>query len=194
MEYDWPGNVRELENVIERAVVLSSGAHIGPDLIPEHVRSAPMFHIPKFVVPPEGISFKDVITNVEKRLDRVDAGSGRRCPEEGGGAAEDQADDPQRDDQALRDWNEAAKEQQRRTSCSIATLSGGGAHAGVAAGLETRCCASAEPFRPDVRSAPSPHPTDGDCGCIGARSHPCVRAAQAFAARSARPTNSSRFE
>ena len=27
-----------------------------------------MFHIPKFVVPPEGISFKDVITNVEKRL------------------------------------------------------------------------------------------------------------------------------
>ena len=39
-----------------------------PDLIPEHVRSAPAFHIPKFVVPPEGISFKDVITNVEKRL------------------------------------------------------------------------------------------------------------------------------
>jgi two-component system response regulator PilR (NtrC family) len=68
MEYDWPGNVRELENVVERAVVLSASAHIGPDLIPEHVRSAPMFHIPKFVVPPEGISFKDVITNVEKRL------------------------------------------------------------------------------------------------------------------------------
>src|SRR5687767_1532484 len=58
MEYDWPGNVRELENVIERAVVLGTGAHIGPDLIPEHVRSAPAFHIPKFVVPPEGISFK----------------------------------------------------------------------------------------------------------------------------------------
>jgi two-component system response regulator PilR (NtrC family) len=68
MEYDWPGNVRELENVIERAVVLGSGARIGPELIPEHVRSAPAFHIPKFVVPPEGISFKDVITNVEKRL------------------------------------------------------------------------------------------------------------------------------
>jgi two-component system response regulator PilR (NtrC family) len=68
MEYDWPGNVRELENVIERAVVLSSGHRIGTDLIPEHVRSAPTFHIPKFVVPPEGISFKDVITNVERRL------------------------------------------------------------------------------------------------------------------------------
>jgi DNA-binding NtrC family response regulator len=68
MDYDWPGNVRELENVIERAVVLSVGPRIGADLIPEHVRTAPMFHIPKFVVPPEGISFKDVITNVEKRL------------------------------------------------------------------------------------------------------------------------------
>jgi transcriptional regulator with GAF, ATPase, and Fis domain len=26
LEYDWPGNVRELENVIERAIILSSGA------------------------------------------------------------------------------------------------------------------------------------------------------------------------
>jgi DNA-binding NtrC family response regulator len=68
MDYDWPGNVRELENVMERAVVLGNGPRLGPDLIPDHVRSAPNFHIPKFVVPPEGISFKDVITNVEKRL------------------------------------------------------------------------------------------------------------------------------
>jgi two-component system response regulator PilR (NtrC family) len=67
-DYDWPGNVRELENVIERAVVLSSGPRIGGDLIPEHVRSSPGFQIPRFVVPPEGISFKDVITNVEKTL------------------------------------------------------------------------------------------------------------------------------
>ena len=41
MDYDWPGNVRELENVIERAVVLSAGSRIGPDLIPDHVRRAP---------------------------------------------------------------------------------------------------------------------------------------------------------
>jgi DNA-binding NtrC family response regulator len=68
MDYDWPGNVRELENVIERAVVLSTGPRIGADLVPEHVRSSPAFHIPRFVVPPEGISFKDVIMGVEKRL------------------------------------------------------------------------------------------------------------------------------
>ncbi|MCA1583886.1 MAG: sigma-54 dependent transcriptional regulator [Acidobacteria bacterium] len=43
MEHDWPGNVRELENVIERAVVLSTGCRIGPDLIPEHVRRTPSF-------------------------------------------------------------------------------------------------------------------------------------------------------
>ena len=68
MDYDWPGNVRELENVVERAVVLTSGLKIDTDLIPENVRSSPMFHVPRFVVPPEGISFKDVISNVEKRL------------------------------------------------------------------------------------------------------------------------------
>jgi two-component system response regulator PilR (NtrC family) len=67
-DYDWPGNVRELENVVERAVVLSTKPRIDVDLIPDHIRSTPSFHIPKFAVPPEGISFKDVITNVEKRL------------------------------------------------------------------------------------------------------------------------------
>jgi DNA-binding NtrC family response regulator len=67
-EYDWPGNVRELENVIERAVVLTTDKRIGADLIPDHVRRTPQFHVPEFVVPPEGISFKDVITDFEKRL------------------------------------------------------------------------------------------------------------------------------
>jgi len=37
MAYSWPGNVRELENVIERAVVLSSGTEIGIDLIADHI-------------------------------------------------------------------------------------------------------------------------------------------------------------
>ncbi len=38
-EYDWPGNVRELENVIERLVVLSGGGVIGPEYLPESIRS-----------------------------------------------------------------------------------------------------------------------------------------------------------
>ncbi len=37
LNYSWPGNVRELENVIERAVVLSSGTTIGIDLLPESI-------------------------------------------------------------------------------------------------------------------------------------------------------------
>jgi len=31
--YDWPGNVRELENVLERAVMFSSGDEIDPDAL-----------------------------------------------------------------------------------------------------------------------------------------------------------------
>ena len=68
MDYDWPGNVRELENVIERAVVLSVGPGIGTDLIPDSVRKSPAFQIPRLILPPEGISFKDVIMDFEKRL------------------------------------------------------------------------------------------------------------------------------
>jgi len=37
LNYAWPGNVRELENVMERAVVLSTGTEIREDLIPDHI-------------------------------------------------------------------------------------------------------------------------------------------------------------
>src|SRR5215475_10791039 len=39
MDYDWPGNVRELENVVERAVVLSTSERVDVDLLPESIRS-----------------------------------------------------------------------------------------------------------------------------------------------------------
>jgi DNA-binding NtrC family response regulator len=39
MDYDWPGNVRELENVVERAVVLSTQERVDIDLLPESLRS-----------------------------------------------------------------------------------------------------------------------------------------------------------
>ena len=68
MDYDWPGNVRELENVIERGVVLTTGSRIGRELIPDHVRTGPSFHVPHLAVPPEGISLKEVIASFERRL------------------------------------------------------------------------------------------------------------------------------
>jgi NtrC-family two-component system response regulator AlgB len=38
--YRWPGNLRELVNVLERAVILSSGGALTPDLLPEELRAA----------------------------------------------------------------------------------------------------------------------------------------------------------
>ena len=67
-EYDWPGNVRELENAIERAVVLATGTRIGPELIPDAVRTSRVFQIPEFVMPAEGISLKEVVAAFETQL------------------------------------------------------------------------------------------------------------------------------
>ena len=39
--YNWPGNVRELENVIERAVVLTSGSTINTNALPGRLREPP---------------------------------------------------------------------------------------------------------------------------------------------------------
>ena len=66
--YDWPGNVRELENVVERAVVLATGSRIGPELIPDGVRTRRSFQMPHFVLPPEGLSFRDVVAAFETQL------------------------------------------------------------------------------------------------------------------------------
>jgi two-component system response regulator PilR (NtrC family) len=66
--HDWPGNVRELENVIERAVVLATGSRIGPELIPDAVRTRRPFLMPQFVLPAEGLSFKDVVAAFETQL------------------------------------------------------------------------------------------------------------------------------
>jgi DNA-binding NtrC family response regulator len=41
LAYDWPGNVRELRNVVERAVLLSSGPELGVVDLAERVRPAP---------------------------------------------------------------------------------------------------------------------------------------------------------
>jgi transcriptional regulator with PAS, ATPase and Fis domain len=40
-QYNWPGNIRELRNVIERAVILSSGEFIEPKHLPPLVTDSP---------------------------------------------------------------------------------------------------------------------------------------------------------
>jgi two-component system response regulator PilR (NtrC family) len=67
MAYDWPGNVRELENVIERAVVLSTDREIGPDLIPDSVSVDAGGEFSDVVIPAGGIHFREVIIGHERR-------------------------------------------------------------------------------------------------------------------------------
>jgi DNA-binding NtrC family response regulator len=42
-QYHWPGNVRELKNVIQRAVLLTKGVELTPDLLPQRIRDADSF-------------------------------------------------------------------------------------------------------------------------------------------------------
>src|SRR5579885_3012566 len=66
VSYSWPGNVRELENVIERAVVLSSAVEIGPDLLPDPIvgRGSSM---PVLEHRPDASLF-DILEDCERRI------------------------------------------------------------------------------------------------------------------------------
>jgi DNA-binding NtrC family response regulator len=68
LDFPWPGNVRELENTIERAVVLSSASIIGVDLLPDSVRFPRTVDQPPFLVPADGLSFKDAVSHYERNL------------------------------------------------------------------------------------------------------------------------------
>ncbi|MBI3098731.1 MAG: sigma-54-dependent Fis family transcriptional regulator [Planctomycetes bacterium] len=59
--YEWPGNVRELKNVVERAVLLGSGAVISADDIsPGRASAAPEHDRRLLSLPYKGISFDDL--------------------------------------------------------------------------------------------------------------------------------------
>jgi transcriptional regulator with PAS, ATPase and Fis domain len=59
VQYDWPGNVRELDNVIERAVVLGSGAWILPEDLPEELGVTER---------PTGSYYNDALRDMKKEL------------------------------------------------------------------------------------------------------------------------------
>jgi len=66
MDYDWPGNVRELENVMERAVVLSSGTSVTVDLLPDHI-SGRNSSLPVMATNPDASLF-DIMEECERRI------------------------------------------------------------------------------------------------------------------------------
>ena len=66
LDYDWPGNVRELENVIERAVVLSSGKVISAEVFPKNLTAGLPESTLRF--PGDGLPLKERVANYEKAL------------------------------------------------------------------------------------------------------------------------------
>jgi DNA-binding NtrC family response regulator len=68
MDHPWPGNVRELENTIERAVVLCTGDRVTPELLPDYLRYPVRTDQPAMVVPQDGISLKDAVSNYERAM------------------------------------------------------------------------------------------------------------------------------
>jgi two-component system response regulator PilR (NtrC family) len=68
MDYAWPGNVRELENVIERAVVLSTAEELDIDLLPPMIRQPDSSQLPVASLPSNGMAFKDAISAYERQL------------------------------------------------------------------------------------------------------------------------------
>ncbi|HEV7765896.1 MAG TPA: sigma-54 dependent transcriptional regulator [Thermoanaerobaculia bacterium] len=68
MDHAWPGNVRELENTIERAVVLCNGDRVTPELLPDYLRYPVRTDQPSLIVPQDGISLKDSVSNYERAM------------------------------------------------------------------------------------------------------------------------------
>ncbi|MES1242039.1 MAG: sigma-54 dependent transcriptional regulator [Acidobacteriota bacterium] len=68
LDYHWPGNVRELENVIERAVVLSTGESLGVDLLSPSVRNPESAGLPPPVLPANGVAFKEAVSEYERQI------------------------------------------------------------------------------------------------------------------------------
>jgi DNA-binding NtrC family response regulator len=64
----WPGNVRELENLMERLVILGSGAEIQASDLPPPFRqpSASSASAPR--IPPAGLSFRSTVDDFEANL------------------------------------------------------------------------------------------------------------------------------
>ncbi len=66
-DYPWPGNIRELENMVERAVILSSGEYITPADLPVKLRQS-ISSNPQLSGIPENAGLAETLTAVEKRM------------------------------------------------------------------------------------------------------------------------------
>lgn len=69
MEHNWPGNVRELENVVERAVVLTTTTSVPAHVLPDHLQQASGMRISRDtngMVAPDASLF-EIVADFERR-------------------------------------------------------------------------------------------------------------------------------
>jgi DNA-binding NtrC family response regulator len=70
MEHSWPGNVRELENVVERAVVLTTGTSVPIDVLPDPLLQANGIRLNRGeggALPPDASLF-EICNDFERRV------------------------------------------------------------------------------------------------------------------------------
>jgi DNA-binding NtrC family response regulator len=69
MEYPWPGNVRELENVVERAVVLTTSNLVPVHVLPDHLQHASGVKIRRDAsgTLPADASLSEMVADFERR-------------------------------------------------------------------------------------------------------------------------------
>jgi two-component system response regulator PilR (NtrC family) len=64
-EYPWPGNVRELENLVQRLVVMVSGATITAEHLPQHLLRHSASGQEAILIPEEGVDFDAEMERIE---------------------------------------------------------------------------------------------------------------------------------
>jgi two-component system response regulator AtoC len=65
---DWPGNIRQLENTIQRAVVLSGGRVITPEVLDVDVPAAGRGNLDVDLLVRDGVPLKRVLADVERAM------------------------------------------------------------------------------------------------------------------------------
>jgi two-component system response regulator PilR (NtrC family) len=68
LAWRWPGNVRELQNVLERAVTLTEGTVIAPEVLPEQLRGQAASALAVSELPEGGMDLQAHLDAIERGI------------------------------------------------------------------------------------------------------------------------------